>query len=76
MIGIIVTAVIAGTAGYIAGKTRKNSIGSARGTGLGTGGTPRRGVPKSEAERLATHETRFGSSKLPPRGTGLTKQGF
>lgn len=28
------------------------------------------GVPKTEEERQATHEARFGSSEVPPRGTG------
>ena len=76
MIGIIIGTVAGGIVGYIAGKARKSSIGSAKGTGLGTGGTPRRGVPKSQSERLATHKARYGTSKVPPRGTGLTKQGF
>jgi hypothetical protein len=36
------------------------------------GGNPGRpyGVPKTEAERRATHQQRFGTSELPPRGTG------
>ena len=35
-------------------------------------GTGRRfGNPKTEAERRATHKAKFGTSKLPPRGTGL-----
>jgi hypothetical protein len=29
------------------------------------------GVPKTEAERRATHQQRFGTSELPPRGTGM-----
>lgn len=40
-------------------------------TGLGAGGAPRMGKPKTDAERRATHKARTGSSKLPPRGTGL-----
>jgi len=35
-------------------------------TGLGVGGKPRAGEPKTEEERQATHE-----GTLPPRGTGL-----
>jgi len=31
----------------------------------------RMGHPKTEAERRATHKARFGTTKLPPRGTGL-----
>lgn len=42
-------------------------------SGLGLSGIPRRGQPKTEAERLASHQSRYGSSKLPPRGTGLAK---
>lgn len=30
------------------------------------------GTPKTERERKADHEARFGSSELPPRGAGLT----
>lgn len=29
------------------------------------------GVPKTESERLATHSTVYGTTNLPPRGTGL-----
>jgi len=39
--------------------------------GLGSSGIPRRGKPKTEPERLATHQEKYDSSKLPPRGTGL-----
>jgi len=39
--------------------------------GLGSFGIPRRAKPKTEPERLATHQEKYGSSKLPPRGTGL-----
>lgn len=76
MFGIIIGTVVGGIVGYFAGRAKKSSIGSARGTGLGTGGTPRYGNPKSESERLATHKARYGTSKLPSRGTGLKKQGF
>ena len=41
-------------------------------TGLGSSGIPRRGQPKTEEERLATHQEKYGSSKLPPSGSGLT----
>jgi len=33
----------------------------------------RRGVPKTEAERLETHLSLFGTPELPPRGTGRTQ---
>lgn len=42
-------------------------------TGLGVGGAPRRGQPKTEAERLAIHQSRYGTTQLPPRGTGLAR---
>ena len=29
------------------------------------------GVPKTEAERLATHSAIYGTTDLPPRGTGV-----
>ena len=32
------------------------------------------GEPKSEAERRATHKAKYGTEKLPPRGTGLRTQ--
>jgi len=37
----------------------------------GAGRVRRFGVPKTEAERRATHLGRYGTSELPPRGTGL-----
>jgi len=46
------------------------------GRGLGAYGEPRRGKPKTEAERLATHRSLFGNEVLPPRGTGLSRRGF
>lgn len=79
MIGVIVaaTALVAGTVGYIAGRVKKPSIGSARGTGLGATGIPRGGIPKSSSQRLATHKQKYGEgSPLPPRGSGLKKRGF
>ena len=36
-------------------------------------GRPRYGNPKTEQERLATHKALYGTSELPPRGTGLYK---
>ncbi len=38
--------------------------------GLGVGGEPRYGQPKTEAEREAEHLARFGSTETPQRGTG------
>lgn len=37
-------------------------------------GQPRRGRPKTDAERRATHKRLYGgNAKLPPRGTGLAR---
>jgi len=33
------------------------------------------GEPKTEEERAATHEALYGSSGLPPRGSGITNYG-
>ncbi|MBA7608637.1 hypothetical protein ES703_15816 [subsurface metagenome] len=38
--------------------------------GLGTGGEPRYGQPKTEAERETEHLARFGTAETPQRGTG------
>ncbi len=46
------------------------------GMGMGVSGIPRRGRPKTEAERLATHKLLYGNTNLPPRGTGLFKRGM
>lgn len=40
-------------------------------TGLGVGGAPRKGVPKTEKERKEEHIRRYGTEELPPRGSGL-----
>jgi len=45
-----------------------------RGRGLGVGGGPRFGRPKTDAERRREHKRRFGTTKLPPRGTGLRRR--
>jgi len=37
-------------------------------------GKRRRGHPRSEAERRRRHKRLTGSSKLPPRGTGLKRR--
>ena len=43
-------------------------------TGIGIGGSPRFGNPKTEAERRYTHKIIFGNEELPPRGTGLKRR--
>jgi len=43
-------------------------------SGLGVGGAARKGKPKTEEERKKEHIRRYGTEKLPPRGTGLEKQ--
>jgi len=59
---------------YLLSKSGEETVGSPSASGLGVGGSPRRGVPKTEAERLASHRARYGESSLPPRGTGLYRQ--
>jgi len=56
-------------------KSSKSSTKGGEISGLGVGGRPRAGRPKTEAERAATHAKRFGG-ELPPRGTGLKRQGL
>lgn len=34
------------------------------------------GVPKTTEERMATHYQQYGTTDLPPRGTGLANKGF
>ena len=38
-------------------------------------GLPRRyGNPRTDAERRARHQRLYGTTKLPPRGTGIRRQ--
>jgi len=37
-------------------------------------GQRRFGNPRSEAERRARHKSLYGTTKLPPRGTGLRRR--
>ncbi len=68
----ILVAAGAGIIGYFIGGERiKITLGSPARTGLGATGVPRLGQPKTQAQRLATHKARYGTSELPPRGTGL-----
>ena len=34
----------------------------------------RQGKPRTQTQRRARHLARFGTAKLPPRGTGLKKK--
>jgi len=61
---------------YYLWKRSKSSLGSPELTGLGVGGRPRMGRPKTLGERAATHERLFGSSEVPVRGTGLYRRGI
>lgn len=56
--------------GYLVYKNISKSSAS----GLGLGGRGRAGMPKTEAERVATHLSRYGTTQLPPRGTGLLRR--
>lgn len=40
-------------------------------SGLGVGGAPRKGKPKTEEERKEEHIRRYGTEELPPGGSGL-----
>lgn len=53
---------------------RQQPIGE--GSGLGVGGRGRRGQPKTDEQRRAEHERRFGTRVLPPRTTGLYRAVF
>ena len=64
----------AGIAGYAICKYKKGTVtGSPQTTGMGAAGVPRAGVPKTEAERLAIHKAKYGSTELPSRGSGLSR---
>jgi len=36
-------------------------------------GVRKKGKPRTNAERRKRHKAKYGSSKLPPRGTGLKR---
>lgn len=73
VLGYVLVAAGAGIIGYLIGEQRiKITLGSSKRTGLGATGVPRLGQPKGRAERLATHKARYGTSELPPRGSGLS----
>lgn len=76
MLRFLIGAAIGAVAGFLAGKAKRTSVSSPRATGIGIGGAPRRGVPKTSAERLATHREKYGESSLPERGSGLAKRRF
>jgi len=74
-LGYLCALVVGFAVGYVVGKSKEAPIvlSSSGVTGIGAGGTSRLGAPKTMAERLATHQRIYGTSELPPRGTGLTK---
>jgi hypothetical protein len=43
-------------------------------TGIGIGGAPRMGHPKTNAQRRATHKARYGNTNIPARGMGIKRQ--
>lgn len=51
-------------------KGSKPSVARLKDSGLGQGGPGRGGNPKTEGERKATHQARFGNTNTPARGTG------
>mgnify|MGYP000689843774 CR=1 FL=1 len=55
-------------------KKSTQSSGEAHGaplSGLGVGGQPRLGRPKTDEERRKTHRQKYGTDEIPPRGTGV-----
>lgn len=66
---------IGGLAYYLL-KKKSSPTGSPGLTGLGVGGQPRIGHPKTEQERMGTHYAMYGTVDLPPRGTGIARQGY
>lgn len=42
-------------------------------SGLGVGGSPRKGNPKTDTERRREHQERHPGTPLPPRGSGLKR---
>ena len=79
-LGYILVGAACGIVGYFIGEQRKKislgakgSSSSLKKTGMGAAGVPRAGVPKTDAERLATHRAKYGISELPPPGTGLSR---
>lgn len=45
-------------------------------SGMGVGGPPRKGRPKSYGERLREHRLRFPYGVPPARGTGVQRRGL
>lgn len=65
---------LAGAAIYFLTKRGETkSIAGSIGTGMGVGGSPRFGMPKTERERMEEHALRFGTP-LPQRGTGIARR--
>ena len=68
--------------GFIQYKTKHTFMLSGTGntdlltTGIGIGGRPRFGRPKTDEERRLTHYLRYETTDLPPRGTGLLRRGL
>lgn len=61
------------TAGYDYRPVNTYGMGSKANMNVMNGAVRTYGVPKTEAQRRATHYTRYGNSNLPPRGTGRVR---
>ena len=75
VLGYVLVGLLGAGIGYAIGRVRKEGTFHLI-SGIGQGGTPRLGKPKTEEERLAMHKALYGTENLPPRGTGLKRQGI
>jgi len=74
LLGCLVLSLVGFGIGYAIGKGKAKTPSEV--SGIGAGGSPRFGRPKTEEERLATHRALYGEETLPPRGTGLKRRGI
>jgi len=73
-LGYLIAGLVGIGIGYALGKGKAKTTSEV--SGIGAGGSPRFGRPKTEEERLATHRALYGEETLPPRGTGLKRRGI
>lgn len=55
---------------YLGGKSYKGEVKTKKGENVMYDERPKYGKPRSDAQRRQRHKRLYGSSKLPPRGTG------
>lgn len=73
VLSYIILGTLCAAVGYVIGKSKCRPL---EVSGIGAGGKGRYGIPKTEEERLATHQAIYGSQELPPRGTGIKRRGL